>query len=327
MEPVTAGLVVVGIVVIAGVFLLLRWRSGADEQQALRHHQHALDTLRTVSDRLESSRPSEMQRTRVVEKADTEQPAARTTTPMKRVSSGRSAMAASTRIDAPPLPADERAVPDSADRTRPEPALVFDDESPDKGAHPSAIPGAVSGRQTRLALQRSARPPSRVPAIFWLVLVTALIAVGIVFVINKHDHHSGAPVVHPKTHPVHHLSPPKQTTTTVTATTSTLPQGLEPVAATATTQGASYTVPDAPYTVTLTSTGACWVYASLESTGAVLWTGVLEAGQVQTMSASGQLVVKLGHANSLTATMNGLEVDYPAQFSAVFTMQFVPSTS
>jgi hypothetical protein len=78
--------------------------------------------------------------------------------------------------------------------------------------------------------------------------------------------------------------------------------------------------------VTLTSSGACWVYAKLASTGAVVWTGTLETGQAQTLDVTGQLVVELGHANSLTATLNGLPVQYPTQYQAVFTMNFVPST-
>ena len=58
MGTMTVGLVIAGIVVIAVVLLAMRWRSASSEQQALRHYQHALDTLRTVSDRMESSRPA-----------------------------------------------------------------------------------------------------------------------------------------------------------------------------------------------------------------------------------------------------------------------------
>jgi hypothetical protein len=91
-------------------------------------------------------------------------------------------------------------------------------------------------------------------------------------------------------------------------------------------QGASYPAPGTAYTVTLTSSGACWVYAKLASTGAVVWTGTLQSGQAQTLNVTGQLVVELGHANTLSATLNGVPVQYPAQYQAVFTISFVPST-
>ena len=57
MGGMTVGLVIAGVVVIGVVLLVLRWRLAGGEQQALRHYQNALDTLRTVSDRMESSRP------------------------------------------------------------------------------------------------------------------------------------------------------------------------------------------------------------------------------------------------------------------------------
>jgi hypothetical protein len=99
---------------------------------------------------------------------------------------------------------------------------------------------------------------------------------------------------------------------------------LQPVTASATPEGASYSAPNVPYTVILTSTGACWVYASLQPAGTLLWTGVLEAGQTQTLNATGQLDVKFGHANSVSVTMNGTPVEYPSQYRAVFAMQFLP---
>ena len=58
MGMMTVGLVIAGVVVIGVVLLVLRWRLASGEQQALRHYQNALDTLRTVSDRMESSRPA-----------------------------------------------------------------------------------------------------------------------------------------------------------------------------------------------------------------------------------------------------------------------------
>src|ERR1700689_1737444 len=58
MGEMTIGLVIAVIVVIVVALIAMRWRSASGEQQALRHYQNALDTLRTVSDRMESSRPA-----------------------------------------------------------------------------------------------------------------------------------------------------------------------------------------------------------------------------------------------------------------------------
>jgi hypothetical protein len=77
----------------------------------------------------------------------------------------------------------------------------------------------------------------------------------------------------------------------------------------------------------LTSTGDCWVYATLASTGTVLWTGDLLQGQAQALTGTGEIDVQLGHANTMTETLNGTPVEYPAQFQAVFTMKFVPTTT
>jgi hypothetical protein len=57
----------------------------------------------------------------------------------------------------------------------------------------------------------------------------------------------------------------------------------------------------------------------------VVWTGILESGQSQTLDVTGQLDVELGHANTLNTTLNGVPVEYPTQYQAVFTMSFVPS--
>jgi hypothetical protein len=77
----------------------------------------------------------------------------------------------------------------------------------------------------------------------------------------------------------------------------------------------------------LSSTGPCWVYATLASTGAVLFTGTLDQGQAQALTGTGEIDVQLGHANTMTETLNGTPVVYPAQYQAVFMMKFVPTIS
>jgi RodZ C-terminal domain len=332
---VTAGLVAAGIVLVVVIVLVVRWRSGTGEQQALRHYQNALDTLRTVSARLESTRPPEVPRERI----DTERArglreiASRATLSSSKVAPTRRPDRAGRPVSAGE-PA-SRVEPDSPvgsavpDRSGPEPALVFDDDSVSgPNGHASASPPQIPARATRIALQRSSKPPSRIPAILGLLLFAVLVVVGTVLLVDKTPH-TTSPAAH-----THTTAPPRhQTTTTVARTTSssvpptTAPPSLQPEQASATPQGATYLAPDAPYGLTLTSSGACWVYATETSTGSVLYTGVLESGQVQNLDATGQVTIKLGHANSLAVTLNGLPVDYPSQYQAVFTMQFVPSAT
>jgi Domain of unknown function (DUF4115) len=168
-----------------------------------------------------------------------------------------------------------------------------------------------------------------VPAVLGVLLAVVVVGVAVTVAVYPKSHHPGAAAgnqTHTST-PAHHVTTKTQATTVTSTTSTTVPQTVQPEGATATAQAATYDAPDVPYTVTLTSTGPCWVYASLVSTNTVLWTGVLNSGQTQTLNANGQLVVRLGHANSLTASLNGVPVDYPAQFSAVFTMSFVPPTT
>ena len=160
-----------------------------------------------------------------------------------------------------------------------------------------------------------------------LMLVAVLIVVGIVVVLEK-NHHTAAPTAHKNTSttPHHSKPPPKTTTPTTNPPTTTVPSTLQPESGSATSQEAAYAAPNVPYTVTLSSSGPCWIYASLQPAGTLVWTGVLNAGQTQNLSASGQLEVKFGHANTVAVTMNGVPVEYPSQYQAVFTMQFVPQS-
>jgi cytoskeletal protein RodZ len=118
----------------------------------------------------------------------------------------------------------------------------------------------------------------------------------------------------------------KTTTTSSTTTSTTAPPSVVPEASTATAAAATYVAPVGNYAVNLTSSGPCWVYAKVASTGAVLWTGTLDQGQAQQLSATGEIIVQLGHANTMSVTLNGVPVQYPTPFQAVFTMTFLPST-
>jgi hypothetical protein len=155
-----------------------------------------------------------------------------------------------------------------------------------------------------------------------LAVVVIAVVVAVALGAESH-HHTTSPPVHSQTTAPAHIG--SKTTTASTVTSTTAPPTVQPDAATATVQSASYPAPSSAYTVTLSSSGACWVYAKLASTGAVVWTGTLDPGQAQTLDATGGLIVELGHANTLSTTLNGVPVEYPAHYQAVFTMTFVPT--
>jgi len=396
MGEVTAVVVIVALVVIGLLVIVLRWRSATGEQQALRHYQNALDTLRNVSDRMESTRPTvaprippepyrEPSQGQSLARNEGQVAAWNSAQPESGESSKSRASASSRKSDyLPPAtgsrsgaslksgstrrargfdeepdrsaaasgvangvangvaPAGEPSseVPSGAafDEPLPTPAhhqppvhpgrdvLVFEDHDrePDYPATPAASPTRASTK----ALRRSAHPPSRVPAVLAFLLVVVLIGVVAVLVSGLGGHHNASP---PKsttattTARTHSKTTPKSVTST---TTTTLPPSVQPVASTVSIQGASYSAPDSTYTLTLSATTApCWVYAVDESTGDVLYTGTLQGGQAQTLSASGPIDVELGHATTMAVTMNGLPVDYPTQYQAVFTMKFIPTTT
>jgi len=403
MGEMTVGLVIAGVVVIGIVALAMRWRFASGEQQALRHYQNALDTLRTVSDRMESARPAVEPRSQTAPQTGEQspepkealnprptpdhrppepgrrppEPERRRAEPGRRPAEkvapqgavawsagtatdhevleqqGQSPLAALSRVSGTvrrrpaedsrvggegagegaraPAPAGisggENGHPHS-DRDA-LPVIVFEEEEPVADPAPGlGIPaGPALPRASRRALQRSSRPPSRVPSVAGLILLVVVIVVLAYVFTRPSAHHTATPPVahHHTTTPAGHHARTQTASSTTTSTTA--PPTVQPVASTVSIQGATYPAPAGRYTVTLTSSGPCWVYATLASTGSVLWTGTLDQGQAQTLTGTGEIDVELGHANTMSETLNGVPVVYPAQYQAVFTMKFVPTTT
>lgn len=87
---------------------------------------------------------------------------------------------------------------------------------------------------------------------------------------------------------------------------------------------ATYRVGVASYSLVLSATsGDCWVSATNTSTGDVLFTGVLTAGQSHTVSATGPVTLVSGAPAAFAATVNGVAVQLPFGFQAPFTMSLV----
>jgi Domain of unknown function (DUF4115) len=377
MGEVTAVVVIVAVVAIGLLVIVLRWRSATGEQHALRHYQNALDTLRNVSDRMESTRPtitprsstdlnqapprprsedqvtarnsgaaqesreSSRSRAQSASRASDYLPPA-TAPRAGAASKGGSSRRARAFDDQPDVDSDndvasaeggagESALHDTGPLDHQQPVhpgenmLVFEDDAR-RVDHAAASPPAPT-RASVKALRRSAHPPSRVPSVVAFLLVLVVVAVVAVLLSGVGTHHNASPpkVTSPPTTARAHAKTGTRSVSTTTSTT--VPPSVQPIVSTVSIQGASYTAPDTAYTVTLTATGPCWVYADLASTGTVLYTGTLDAGQAQTLSATGPLDVELGHATTMTVTMNGLPVVYPTPYQAVFTMRFIPTTT
>ena len=148
-----------------------------------------------------------------------------------------------------------------------------------------------------------------------LPLVGAVVVLGLVIgvaVALTPSHH--APPAHQST------KKPKTSVRTTDPPPTTTPPQVQPTSSTAIT--ADYGAPATGYTVGLQATGPCWVLATTPSTGAVVWTGTLAAGQTRSIPATGNLLLRLGAANDVSVTLNGEPVVFPTGFHSPFDMSF-----
>jgi hypothetical protein len=126
---------------------------------------------------------------------------------------------------------------------------------------------------------------------------------------HSHSHSGSAGTAGQKSHK------PTVTTTTVAPVVSA-PAPTSP-------NVANYQVGVASYSLALSATsGNCWVSATNTSTGEVLFTGVLTAGQSHTISATGPVTVVAGAPAAFAATVDGVAAQLPFGFQAPFTMKF-----
>jgi hypothetical protein len=85
---------------------------------------------------------------------------------------------------------------------------------------------------------------------------------------------------------------------------------------------ATYPVPASAYTVVLDASGECWVLATDTATGHVLWTGTMTSGETRSLSATGDMALRLGAASDMSVSMDGRPVRLPSGFQSPFTMTF-----
>jgi hypothetical protein len=175
--------------------------------------------------------------------------------------------------------------------------------------------------------------PKRIGA---LVAFAAVIVLIVVLIVAGMHSNTPAPKRHPTsgtattatTAPTHahaqsgaagtngHKSHKSASTTTTVAPVVSAPAPTSP-------NVANYQLGVASYSLVLSATsGDCWVSTTNSSTGAVLFTGVLTAGESHTVAVTGPVTVVAGAPAAFAATVNGVAVQLPFGFQAPFTLKF-----
>jgi hypothetical protein len=309
-------IVVVAIVVAGGSTVALRRRSHDDVHSVDGYHRqlHTLEVMRThQTGTAESSEvvagaafPESAFRV-------TPAPTVRLTEPGKPI--------------VPPV-----APPPVADPSKP---VTFDDAGPVVST-PAPSKGAGSAWTEDKAMHNINRRPRRLAAPAMAVgAVTVLIVVLVLAGVhnsNPPGHHHGHTTTtsHPPvqarstTKPTSRSSKSHQpahqhtTTTTIAPPTVSLPRATS-------THDADYVVQLSSYNLSMSATSsACWVDATEVSSGSVLFTGLLNPGQTQTVKGIGEVSLTIGAPDAFAANINGTAVSFPFGFSAPFTMHFNP---
>jgi hypothetical protein len=226
--------------------------------------------------------------------------------------------------------------------TDPGRAVTFDD-SPDADAdadadaeaevrtngRPENVPSTfMTGKEDRAMYsinrrpRRLAGPAAAVAAV--AVLVAVLVVTGLHS--NTPGHRAGKATAttvttsHAGTHPSRPARHASASTTTTAPPMVSAPTSVSASAAT-------YRVADASYSLELgANNGECWVDAT-DSTGKVLYEGVLFTGQSVTVTATGPVAVLVGAPGAFTAKVNGAAVALPPGAQAPFTLTFQPPGS
>jgi hypothetical protein len=211
-----------------------------------------------------------------------------------------------------------------------EPVLFVDSHVTPDTNEPSK--STLMGGADDKAMQSINHRPKRLGALIAMAAVVVLIVVLIVAGIHSNTpppkHPTSGTATTVTTTPTHsHLqrgaagtngskSHKKTSTTTTVAPVVSAPAPTSP-------NVANYQVGVASYALALSATsGNCWVSATNASTGAVLFTGVLAAGQSHTIAATGPVTVVAGAPAAFAATVNGVSVQLPFGFQAPFTLSF-----
>jgi hypothetical protein len=312
----TLAFVVVVVVVVAVAVVLIRRPRGRDAH-SVQNYNHALGTLEHLSERIGPP----------------------TVRPVRVVPGPRPDPIGPARASAPVEPASEIVVPPVPVRGTdefpdPDAPIVFDDAHPvERGrpfapSEPTTPPRTDRSQRIALASMNHRRRPG--------TGITIVVAVVIVFValaiIGSHKSHTSSGHGHAATSTTRPAHPGSTTTTVPRSTTTTRPPPTtlptQYVATTASTTGAAaaYTLPHTTYQITLTATGTCWAQVTPVAGGSTVWAGLLTAGQVQHVQASGATTVGLG-APDVSLEIDAVPVVLPTPLHTPFVATFTPSAT
>ncbi len=294
----------IGVVVVLGVIAAaLMFRRSHDDVHSVEHYHRQLHTLEEIRGHPPGERPN-------VAEPDV--------FPARAFRLSGSSAVRLTESDQPVVPP----VPPPRVASPSEP-LTFDDANPDP------VPATFMTGQEDPVIQsinhrprRLGGPAAAVGAV--LVLILVLILAGLHS--NAPTHHAksaGSPTTTPTTHPPasHH------DTTDATSTSTTAPPAVSPPT-TASAHAASYVVAASNYSLDLAATtGECWIDVTNSTTGSVLFTATLQAGQSHTIAATGSVTVIAGAPGVFTATVDGSPVALPPGNQAPFTLHFDPGSA
>ncbi len=214
--------------------------------------------------------------------------------------------------------------------------LMFDDASPLDPSVPVRVAGSGGplGRERRTrnsaleSMNRRSRPASAVLVVVVLVLLVGSLA----YIGSRHSGQRPPASQTASSHPgssaaggtrhggasssrrqkVHQAPPP--------------PKPTQLVAVSATAQTATYRVISAPFSVAVHVAQTCWVQATSEPAGTVMWQGLLQPGGSQVINGTGVTVVELGAAGA-SMTVDGVPVLIPRASVTPFTATFQPGAT
>jgi len=320
MVGMTVVLVVGAIAVVGAVLLGVTWRRGGDERHSVSDYHQTIETLRHLAERNAANGV--------------------------RGSSASSGSSSGAGVQAGPRNGSGGALAPTAARSG---TLIsrsggpgraaFQDDSPASVSAPSG--GSASSTVSQVALRRafyqrrrgglpSGRPEISGRGILVAAVVVALIAlvaVGVAIAPSHPSHKKAGSTASSSATSASNRSSNAGTPATRPGSssggrrpTTTVPSSLQ--ATTSSTTSADYQAPGTSYTLTLSASGACWVLAQATSSGSVLWTGTLEAGQTQQILATGSVSLRLGAAFVVNVSVNRVPVVLPSDHGSPFDLNF-----
>ncbi len=336
-------IVVIAVVVIAVVAFVATFirRPRGDDLNSVRSYHSALGTLEHLSER-------------------TSQPTANVVPPVQRADESRVRPRFYSRsgsegdppaaeggtggasAHAPKPPGTTRSVPPvpvrgSEEFPDPETPRIFGDSRPRdryrRAPSTDSAPVSRTDRAQRHALDSMNHRPRRGASV--MIVIAALVLFGVLaYVGSRRSHTNHAHSVSVTSSTAHSVNSTPTTAASHQGTSTTGPKGKKTkttpttpptqiVATSSTSSTAVYPVGSSSYRLTVSTTGPCWVSATVATSGTTLWAGTLQAGAVQQIQATGIVRVQLGTPQASLA-LNDVPVALPSPLRAPFEATFEP---